>query len=699
MRTITADKQAMLTGGRAAQFARLSVKDAGGTWRDLSTLFGRDWLVSWSMNADLDSACATLQAEVAREAGGGSNGFVADSLSPLMDNSRAWALASAPLITAGSELLLETSLAPAGTNWGGGEWEETFRGYVDTIDFGKNPMTIAARDYGGKLEDLFIRADKQYSGASMESVMQAIIKDAHGIPWTVATAKVAQSGTTPGDVVTPTTQNGFYYRATVGGNTHATTQPTWPTTIGNTVSDNTVTWRCEGVCPTLWVPSSPSFNLNTFIQPPMSVMEALRKIADVIGWDVRYSWNPGPEAFELKLYAPVRTTPTSLYTWDRDHYFKDPSFQLDKTSIRNHVEVTWSDPADTDNLGRAKRKTTTVTDWASMLAYTNKLPAFCSIAEAATSQIDTSGEASTLAGRILSDLKDPKVQAQYSVPLFGNVELGDYYTFEADDVAFEADQDLAVTGYTHEGVNSGAIRTTFRLRGIPSSGVDRWLAKESKAIIPVRVVGPGAPTIGVSPTAAGIYVNWSNSEPRTGVQTEVHVSAVNGFTPSSSTLWGVASSDRGTAFEINGLASGTWYVKAIFRDKWGNVSAASSQATAVVGGWTAFSFSNNWSDVTSLSGAGYEAAAWRHDLYSNALQFRGFIWRTTGTPSGAETVATLPVPARPLARKLLWAYGETVAAAPGATTFRFQTNGILEWRGGTGYDGWISLFNWVVPLG
>ena len=42
----------------------------------------------------------------------------------------------------------------------------------------------------------------------------------------------------------PTVANGFRYRASVGGTT-AGAEPAWPTTLGGTVVDNTVTWTCE----------------------------------------------------------------------------------------------------------------------------------------------------------------------------------------------------------------------------------------------------------------------------------------------------------------------------------------------------------------------------------------------------------------------------------------------------------------------
>jgi hypothetical protein len=59
--------------------------------------------------------------------------------------------------------------------------------------------------------------------------------------WAVATAY------TLGQSVEPTTPNTYRYIVTVAGTSHAATEPTWPTTIGNTVTDGTVTWKCEAL--------------------------------------------------------------------------------------------------------------------------------------------------------------------------------------------------------------------------------------------------------------------------------------------------------------------------------------------------------------------------------------------------------------------------------------------------------------------
>jgi hypothetical protein len=47
-----------------------------------------------------------------------------------------------------------------------------------------------------------------------------------------------------GDAVRPTARNGYTYECTTAGTT-GSTEPTWPTTVGATVTDGTVTWTCR----------------------------------------------------------------------------------------------------------------------------------------------------------------------------------------------------------------------------------------------------------------------------------------------------------------------------------------------------------------------------------------------------------------------------------------------------------------------
>lgn len=63
-----------------------------------------------------------------------------------------------------------------------------------------------------------------------------------GTSWAATTA---YGSDTTANYVRPTAGNGFVYRAT-GSGTSAGAEPTWPTTIGVTVADGSVTWTCIG---------------------------------------------------------------------------------------------------------------------------------------------------------------------------------------------------------------------------------------------------------------------------------------------------------------------------------------------------------------------------------------------------------------------------------------------------------------------
>lgn len=81
-----------------------------------------------------------------------------------------------------------------------------------------------------------------------------------------------------GQKVVPLALNGYVYECTVAGTSHATNEPSWPTTLAQTVTDGTVTWRCE---------TDDSQVCNLFIHIPAAVTAGL------------VAWGRGVYSFEV----------------------------------------------------------------------------------------------------------------------------------------------------------------------------------------------------------------------------------------------------------------------------------------------------------------------------------------------------------------------------------------------------------------
>ncbi len=111
------------------------------------------------------------------------------------------------------------------------EFNGTFT-IVHETDLSDNPQDFTL--YLGS-----VLTDRQLQAASSPGVASITLTPTDILPrWAVATAYVV------GDKVQPLVSNGFVYKCTVAGTSHASVEPTWPVvTIGTTVTDGTVTWE------------------------------------------------------------------------------------------------------------------------------------------------------------------------------------------------------------------------------------------------------------------------------------------------------------------------------------------------------------------------------------------------------------------------------------------------------------------------
>ncbi len=95
-------------------------------------------------------------------------------------------------------------------------------------------------------------------GASLTSLASTLQASSALTAWATGTAYVV------GNVRRKVADNGHVYMCVVAGTSHATTEPTWPTTPGATVTDNTVTWAEVGSHVLKLTGTIPAWNPATF---------------------------------------------------------------------------------------------------------------------------------------------------------------------------------------------------------------------------------------------------------------------------------------------------------------------------------------------------------------------------------------------------------------------------------------------------
>lgn len=566
MRTISADHDKILTGGARQIAHRIQVKDAGGTFRDLSTYPGVDLIEQLEWSEDLDNPGVTWSATLTREQ-------EQISLAPMMENSplnRGFnpAASYAALLQVGRRMKVEFSMQ-AEDDPRARTWSLAFEGYIDKVNSGGgDTVSIEGRGLEAAIINAYIKRERIYAYA------QGANADRGCYVWTPSTVWVV------GDRLVPTDSkaNQHFYRVTTGG-TGGTTEPTWPTGGGSTVADGSAVFTESGATSTsattdveavmqqilddtlgagvvtLWCPVSPVWSVRWFLVSRQPTFDELKTLADQIGWCVRFMDDAGTP--KLKFFDPDRATTTSLRSFGPTSEVEDyKRLSTDWQGIRNAIRVVYSDSQDLDPAGNPKRKTVDRTDAASQTKYGEL---FAEIAEATNSNIDTAAEAQALADAVLSDLAEPTADMEAALLFFfAFVEVCDLYTFTADGVHFDSDQKLAVVGFTHS-VSAEETSTSIRVRGKPASnGKKGWFERfsdaegaEQHALTVVENVAPL--TLAADSTPVGgvrLSLVWNGTKAPKDTHFELHLSTAPGFTASAATL---AATGKDRSFEVGNL--------------------------------------------------------------------------------------------------------------------------------------------------
>ena len=426
MRTITDAQEAVygLAQNMRATWAKVEVYSAvSSSWVELTNYLGRNWVKSVELVENVDEPVSTASIELYLL--GGQHGEV--SASPLLTSGIfSWASGYNPVTQYGMQLVslykkvrVYLAVTPIDTQPESSDWQLQFRGYIDSIELSVNGLSLTCKNEMGYLADTWIERQIDYGSTGgtvlVEDVIQAIV--------------TLWCGSFMGGQATLYSVNG------TGGTPF-------------NVSD------------------SPGWAITAYPQQEMSVMDAVVRLADQIGYMLRFSWQTSTADFKLMLKEPSRSSPSSQRTFAASELLEFHA-SMSLADIRNVVTVKYSDKSD-------RRQYRSDEDAASIALYGRRVMV---LAEEQGSQIDTSTEAEALRDAILSDLSTPEYTASVRIPLFISAELGDYYTLTGDGIMFDT-MSVGVKSISHTIDAKGGF-TSMSLSGLPASRVNWYKMQDT----------------------------------------------------------------------------------------------------------------------------------------------------------------------------------------------------------------------------
>jgi len=120
--------------------------------------------------------------------------------------------------------------------------EKVISGFWGSVDLLDGRYVATFNSLADKLTHRVGRAASPLCDTQLGSARCGVNLDVSA--WAATTAYTARSALDAkiGDIIKPTTQNGFYFKCTTAG-TSGGTEPTWDLTLGNTTVDGTAEWE------------------------------------------------------------------------------------------------------------------------------------------------------------------------------------------------------------------------------------------------------------------------------------------------------------------------------------------------------------------------------------------------------------------------------------------------------------------------
>jgi hypothetical protein len=253
-------------------------------------------------------------------------------------------------------------------------------------------------------------------------------------------------------------------------------------------------------------PVGSDFILYPYPVGETKLFEAMRTIAQQIGWDVRWfpaGWNNRPLGYFAHFYDPGRSRVLPDATIGPRRYNQIQELSWGDQDVRNDWVLHWQDP--TTGLPQGP---ITAEDIASIEQYgRRKARIYLQRAE----NIRSNESASAFLAAALADSKDPFASHKIRGPLYPNVTLNDLHTYQANGVEYDTDLTLAVVGYQHHWDNKVGSQpyTIIAARGKPIAAYRDY----RRSTPPKNLATTALPTTEYAPEGTWVMVTDSIAPP------------------------------------------------------------------------------------------------------------------------------------------------------------------------------------------
>lgn len=239
------------------------IRKSDGWTVDLSDHCGADWITGLDYAENLDASTVDFSFRLVRAIGENTLVPIRASKANRKDG------VSDPVLVSKRWVIVEVQPVPSESAPDADAWIEVLRGQIERVSWNRDEITVSCRDESAVYLDRWQEYERNWPETipqQMEDVLQDLL-DAGAYdpgPW------IANHGFTLYSFVRPTRHNGYLYQCTSGVGNSWTTEPSWPTSIGGTVTEAggaPLEWTCVSTLPASAWSGTTAYPAGAIVRP------------------------------------------------------------------------------------------------------------------------------------------------------------------------------------------------------------------------------------------------------------------------------------------------------------------------------------------------------------------------------------------------------------------------------------------------